>query len=106
MSDSVLTLTETELHDLINQTLDYCAGVVKDNLFNGDDGLEYSVHAIDIMRQISEVVYPDFTFEPARELLNKWFTADLDSDDHPNMNWSYLAIPPVWDEYIVNKDDE
>lgn len=106
MSDSVLTLTETELHDLVNESLKYCAGVVADNLFNGDDGLEYSVHAIDIMRQISEAVYPEFTFEPARALLNKWFTAELFDDDHPNTNWSYLAIPPVWDDYIVNKDDE
>ena len=106
MSDSVLTLTHEELHDLVNETLSYCSGIVSDNLFNGDDGLEYSVHAIDIMRQLSEVIYPNFEIEAARELLNKWFTADLDDDHHPQMNWSYLAIPPVWDDYIVNKDDE
>lgn len=104
--DSILNLNDRELHTFINDSLDYCAGVVKDNLFNGDDGLEYSAHAIDIMHKLSEAIYPDFRIGAARELLNKWFTADLDSDDHPQMNWSYLAIPPVWDDYIVNKDDE
>ena len=106
MSDSVLTLTHDELHDLVNESLKYCAGIVTDNLFNGDDGLEYSAHAIDIMHQLSDAIYPDFSIEAARTLLNKWFTAELDSDDHPQMNWSYLAIPPMWDDYIVNKDEE
>jgi hypothetical protein len=106
MSDSILNLTDDELHDFVNETLKYCSGVVHDNLFNGDDGLEYSVHAIDIMHAISEVVYPDFNIGATRALFHKWFAAELDSDDHPQMNWSYLAIPPVWDEYIVNKDEE
>ena len=103
--DSILNLTDDEMHDFLNETLDYCAGIVKDNLFNGDDGSEYSTHAIDIMHRIADVFGIVFDYTVVRELLNTWFTAELDSDDHPQMNWSYLAIPPMWDDYIVNKDE-
>jgi hypothetical protein len=102
----IMQMGNEELHQFINDTIEYCAGVVKDNLFQGDDGSEYTTHAIDIMHQIAEVYAFEFDAQAARELFNKWFTAELDSDDHPNMNWSYLAIPPVWDDYIVNKDEE
>jgi hypothetical protein len=64
------------------------------------------MHSIDIMAQLANTLGLEFDFDAVRDLLDKWFTAELDSDDHPNMNWSYLAIPPVWDDYIVNKDEE
>lgn len=102
---SVNDLSDRELHDLCNETLLYCSNVVKANLFDGDDGSEYTTHAIDIMYQLSSVFGIVFDYPHTRELLNKWFTSPLESDDHPNTNWSYLAIPPVWDEYIQNKDE-
>jgi len=103
---SIRDLSDIDLHTFLNETLSYCSAIVKANLFDGDDGTEYSMHAIDIMYQVSSTMGMEFDFEAVRNLLDKWFTADLDDDHHPQMNWSYLAIPPVWDEYIVNKDDE
>lgn len=103
---SILNLSDVETQDFVNESLSYCAGIVASNLFNGDDGTEYSMHSIDIMYKLSETLGMDFDWAAVRELLNTWFTADVDSDDYPKMNWSYLAIPPVWDEYIVNQEDE
>jgi hypothetical protein len=98
--------SDNETYEVINETLKYCSGVVASNLFHGDDGTEYSAHAIEIMAKVSAAYYPDYNLANVRILLNRWFAAELDSDDHPQMNWSYLAIPPVWDDHIVNKDDE
>jgi hypothetical protein len=103
---SILDLSDAETQDFVNESLSYCAGIVTSNLFNGDDGTEYSMHSIDIMYKLSETIGMSFDWAAARNLLNTWFTAELDSDDHPEMNWSYLAIPAVWDEYIVNRDAE
>jgi len=105
MTKSIRDLSDFELHEFLNETLKYCSGIVASNLFNGDDGTEYCLHSIDIMAKVAGT-FGFFDYESTRDLLDKWFTASLDDDEHPQMNWSYLAIPPVWDEYIVNKDDE
>jgi hypothetical protein len=105
---NVLTLPDDEMIDLVHETLRHAAQTIIDNLEGADDSRDYRDAASDLIHELTHVIAgeagDDETSSPVRHWFNTMFLADTDSEDHPYMKFASDAVPPVWDEFIVNED--
>ena len=99
---NVNELSDEQLNELRTTTIQHAAKVIIDNASSrGNDGGDYLHGAIDILNDVTAYDDEDNN-EQLRRYFNLLFTADLDSNYHPYNRYASDAIPPVWDEYIVN----